>query len=46
MWKCDVCGCGPFQCSHFWGKDSSMVLLLSAGIIVLFVSGMYLAGWL
>ncbi len=30
----------------FWGKDQQMIVLLSCGIIVLIVAGMYLAGWI
>lgn len=30
----------------FWGKDQPMILLLSAGIIVFVVVGLYMAGWL
>ena len=29
-----------------WGKDRSMVILLAAGIIILAVAGMWMAGWL
>ncbi len=43
------CDCGSLLCDKstgFWGKDQPMVLLLSAGIVILIVVGLYLTGWL
>ncbi|MBP9700010.1 hypothetical protein KBD71_01885 [Candidatus Woesebacteria bacterium] len=43
------CDCGSLFCdksTSFWGKDQPMVLLLSAGIVVCIVAGLYLSGWL
>lgn len=30
----------------FWGKDQPMILLLSSGIILLIVLGLFFSGWL
>ncbi|PWU22519.1 hypothetical protein C5B42_05900 [Candidatus Cerribacteria bacterium 'Amazon FNV 2010 28 9'] len=38
--------CRAMYGGDIWGKDRGLVLLLGAGIIVLIVAGMYLAGWL
>ncbi|HSW90143.1 MAG TPA: hypothetical protein VLH19_04705 [Patescibacteria group bacterium] len=32
--------------NKMWGMDQSMILVLSAGIVVLIVVGMYFSGWL
>jgi hypothetical protein len=30
----------------FWGKDQPMILLLSSGIILLIILGLFFSGWL
>jgi hypothetical protein len=48
MDKCVDCGFADCQCppNSMWGKDQGMILMLSAGTIILIVVGMYFMGWL